>query len=177
MFFINTPPDAKDEMMEHLNSLLPGIKLIDDSSFQLLGASISVDVLSASLSAGLDTVKTICKRLTLMDIHPALRLLRCPLSSPKFQYLLRTSPTFSYMDKLSEIDEFYRRTLETITNNKISDTSWTQASLPLALSGLGIRKLMDMAQTAYFSSVYQSESLSNQILSRLSLSIFNTRLT
>lgn len=114
-----------------------------------------------------------CERLLLIDIHPALRILRCSLSSPKFQYLLRTSRTFLQTNQLAEIDEFYRQTLEALTNNKINDTSWTQASLPLSASGLGIRKLVDLAHPAYFSSVYQSESLSNLMLTKANLCIFN----
>lgn len=156
-------------MTEKLNLLLPGIKLVDTSSFQLLGAPIVDDAISDMLINGLEVTKTMCKRLTLIDIHPALRILRCSLSSPRFQYLLRTSPTFLRMNQLAEIDNFYRHTLEAINNNKISDTSWTQASLPLHASGLGIRKLTDLAYPAYFSSVYQSEVLSDQILAKAQL--------
>ena len=116
-----------------------------------------------------------CKRLILLDIHPALRVLRSSISAPRFQYILRTSPTFVRIDRLKEIDEFYRRTLEAITNNKINDTSWTQSSSPLSFAGLGIRKLVDLAHPAYFSSLYQSQPLSDQILSKLNSSIFTQR--
>ena len=119
--------------------------------------------ISDALSKVLDTVKILCKRLPLLDMHPALRLLRSSLSSPRFQYLLRTSPTFSHVTELTEIDEFYRHTLEEITNNKIDDTSWIQGSLPMAFSGLGIRRTVDLAHPAYFSSVFQSEDLSSPV--------------
>lgn len=175
VFFINTPEVDRIEMLRKLNTLLPGIKLIDISSFQLLGAPILDEGVSAILSAGLDTVKTMCKRLTLLDIHPALRVLRSSISSPRFQYILRTSPTFIQMDRLCEIDEFYRRTLEAVTNNKLNDKSWTQASLPLGFAGLGIRKLVHLAHPAYFSSWYQSEDLSNQMLAKANLSVSNER--
>jgi hypothetical protein len=173
VYFINTPPEAKENMLSELNVLLPGIKVLDDSSFKLLGAPIFEAGLDESLSKVLESVKTLCKRLPKLDIHPSLRLLRSSLASPRFQYLLRTTPTFSHTEKLSEIDEYYRLTLETITNNKLSDTSWIQATLPMSLAGLGIRRTVDLAQPAYFSSVYQSEELSNKILTNTNLRIFD----
>ena len=76
---------------------------------------------------------------------------------------------------LTEIDNFYRLTLEAITNNELSDSSWTQASLPLAFAGLGIRKMVDLAHPAYFASVYQSRALSNRILAKSNLCVLNDR--
>ncbi len=174
IYFINAPPEAKENMLDELNQLLPGIKVLDNSSFRLLGAPILEEGISESLSKGLDTVKTLCKRLPLLDIHPALTLLRSSLSSPRFQYLLRTAPTFSHVAELTEIDEFYRHTLEEITNNKLSDNSWIQGSLPMAYAGLGIRRTVDLAHPAYFSSVFQSEDLSNRILAQSKLTIINS---
>lgn len=116
VFFVNTPPDAQLEMVQKLNSILPGIKVLDSSSFQLLGSPILDDGILDMLDTNLERVKTLCKRLPLLDIHPALRVLRCSTSSPRFQYLLRTSPTFFQPEKLAEIDENCRQTLEAITN-------------------------------------------------------------
>lgn len=177
VYFINTPPEAKAETLDKLNHLLPGIRVLDDSSFDLLGSPITAEGIPASLTTTLDTVKTICKRLTSMDVHPALRLLRCSLSSPRFQHLLRSSPTFTHMHQLAEIDNFYRLTLETITNNELSERSWTQASLPLAFAGLGIRRLSDLAHPAYFASVFQSQLTSNLILSKFNLCVLDHSFT
>lgn len=174
VYFINTPPDAKEKMLEELNDMLPGIKVLDDESFNLLGAPIMKEGISESLAKGLETVKTLCKRLPLLDIHPSLRLLRSSLSAPRFLYLLRTTPAFSHGKQLSEIDDHYRCTLETITNNKFSDVSWIQASLPMSFAGLGIRRTVDLAQPAYFSSVFQSEELSNRILAKANLRIVDS---
>lgn len=161
-------------MLEELNQLLPGIKLIEASSFKLLGAPVLAEGLNGSLSSGLDSVKTMCARLPSLDIHPALRILRCSLSSPRFVYVLRTSPAFLLENLLTEIDMFYRKTLETVTNNKISNTSWRQATLLMAFSGLGIRSTIDLAHPAYFSSVFQSEALSDLILAKSNLHIVDT---
>lgn len=48
VYLINTPPEAKHEMLNKLNDLLPNIKLIDASSFRLLGSPV--------LDEGLDVV-------------------------------------------------------------------------------------------------------------------------
>lgn len=173
VFFMNTPPEEKERMLNELRDLLPGIKVIDSANFKLLGSPILEDGLEEALSSGLDSVKTLCTRLPLLDIHPALRLLRCSLSSPRFQYLLRTSPAFLHEERLSEIDDFYRSTLESITNNKISDSSWKQATLPMSFAGLGIRSTVDLACPAYFSSMFQSEEMSDQILAKSNLHIID----
>lgn len=173
VYFINTQPEAKEKMLSELNNLLPGIKVLDDSSFKLLGAPILEAGIDDSLAKGLESVRTLGKRLPMLDIHPSLRLLRSSLASPRFQYLLRTTSTFTHAEKLSDIDEYYRHTLETITNNKFSDSSWIQATLPMSMAGLGIRRTVDLAQPAYFSSVYQSEELSNKILANANLLIFD----
>lgn len=81
VYFISTTPEEKEEMLEKLNDLLPGIKVLDDSSFKLLGAPILDDGIIDSMSKGLETVKVMCKRLPLLDIHPAMRILRSSLSS------------------------------------------------------------------------------------------------
>lgn len=177
VFFINTSAEAQSEMLQKLNRILPGIKVIDASSFQLLGAPILSDSLPVMLTESLNKVKTLCGRLVRLDIHPALRILRCSASSPRFQHLLRTSPTFIRRDQLNEIDDFYRQTLEAITNNKLDETSWKQASLPMSAAGLGIRKLVDLAESAYFSSVYRSETLSNRILEKSGITALSVRFT
>lgn len=46
--FINSSLDAKNSMLAKLNVLLPGIKLLDEDSFKLLGAPILEPGLSRS---------------------------------------------------------------------------------------------------------------------------------
>lgn len=58
VYFINTPTDLKTEYLDKLNRLLPGVKVLDNSSFQLLGAPITEDGIPDSLAKGLNTVNT-----------------------------------------------------------------------------------------------------------------------
>lgn len=81
---------------------------IQHQRHKLLGTPILEKGSSDMLFTSLNKVSTICDRLTKLDIHPALRVLRCSTSSPKFQYLLRTSLAFLWRDRL--LDRFYRRT-------------------------------------------------------------------
>lgn len=124
--------NTQHEIFQKFIDLLPWIKVIDASSFQLLGSFILDDGILNMLSTGLDNVKILFKQLPLLDIHTALRVLRCSTASQRFQYLLRTCSSSLQSGKLSEIDEFYRQTLEDKTGNKITADIWIQASLLLS---------------------------------------------
>lgn len=171
VFFVNSSPVDQQEMFSQLNELLPGIKLVDESTFELLGAPILEAGLSRVMNSHLEVTKLFCNRLSKLDIHPALCIFRGSLSSHKFQYLLRTSPAFKVPHILSEIDAFFHSTLEAVTNNKIDETSWKQACLPLSFAGLGLRKLSDLAYPGYFSSIYQSAELSSNLQLKISVKI------
>ena len=115
-----------------------------------------------------------CDRLQLLDVHPALLIFKSSLSHCRFSYLLRTSKTFLLPDTLMRVvDRIFRDTLEAITNNKLDEFSWDQASLPLVFGGLGIRKVEDLALPAYLLSVYSSADLSDQILRKFSISVLD----
>ena len=51
-------------------------------------------------------------------------------------------------------------------NVELSDDAWTQAMLPVADGGLGIRRATDIALPAYLSSVAGSHALISQQLPR-----------
>lgn len=61
--------------------------------------------------------------------------------------------------------------METVTNTKIKDKSWTQTSV--SFSGLGLRKFKDPAVPAFFSAFHQSVELSNTILGKFNLNIMD----
>ena len=64
-------------MMEKLNLLLPGIKVMDPSSFQLLGAPILNDALTEMLSAGLE-----CMIIQLYEYYAAHYHHQSPIPTP-----------------------------------------------------------------------------------------------
>lgn len=171
IFIFNCTEEQKASMYEKVSILLPGVRLINE--IDLLGAPISNSLIPIFLSKKKEQVEFMCDRLKKIDVHPALSLLRCCISSPKFIYLLRSCPSFLHPNNLSEIDEVFRSTLERICNIKMNSSMWNQASLPFANGGMGIRKISDLAVPAHFSSLYKSRKLSNNILKNYGIDIFN----
>ena len=177
VFFVNASIEEEDEMYREISNLLPGIRKVDKSSFELLGAPIFDEGVHSLFSAKIDCVELLSKRLKLLDVHPALCIFKSSVSAPRFNYLLRTCKSFLAPDLLDRVDELFRSTVESITNARLDVMSWKQASLPLSFGGLGIRKSSDLAYPAYLSSVHQSSALSNAILRKFDLSVLNDDVT
>ena len=153
VFFINASDEEKAHMYAEISALLPEVKEVDESSLEILGSPIFESGLERMFSSKIETFKLMCERLKLLDIHPALCIFKKSLGSCKFNYLF-SSRTFLLPERLKMIDGIFRSTLEAITNVRMDEFSWNQASLPLSFGGLGIRKVRDIAIPAYLSSVY-----------------------
>jgi hypothetical protein len=106
-------------------------------------------------------LKMMCDRLQDIDAHPALFLLRQCVGAPRIVYTLRTSFTQEDTGTLGQMDEVLRSSLEKILNVQLNETQWSQSSLPMALGGLGIRKLSDLSMPCFISSSYSSRGLVN----------------
>ena len=83
---------------------------------------------------------------------------------PKILYTLRTSPAYRNPDILKRWDEVLKNTFTQITNVPLTEDSWTQATLPVDLGGLGLRRAEDLALPAYLSSAAASSALVRTIL-------------
>ncbi|XP_037044233.1 uncharacterized protein LOC119080104 [Bradysia coprophila] len=174
VFFVSASEGEAARMYSEISSLLPGIKRVDESSLEMLGSPVFELGLERMFSAKVESIKLMCDRLTLMDVHPALCVFRKSLGSSRFNYLLRSSKAFLLGDRLRAVDEIFRSTLEAIANVKMSDFSWDQASLPLSFGGIGVRKVEDIAMPAYLSSVYSTLELSSEILRKFSFQVIET---
>ena len=82
---------------------------------------------------------------------------------PKLQYILRTSPCAGN-PLLSVFDDVLHRGLSKILNVDLSDSQWTQASLPGQMGGLGVRIACMLAPSAFLASAAATLSLQNAIL-------------
>ena len=71
------------------------------------------------------------------------------------------------LDTLRLWDEELKKIISSVLNINFSNDSWKQATLPIGLSGLGIRTPMDIALPAFLGSVSQSQTLISQILAKL----------
>jgi hypothetical protein len=154
-FMRDDDPD-RDEITERFRQLAPGIKVLPKDTLTLLGAPIldaSVDVVLAQKIADLIRLGN---RLTILDPHDALFLLRHCFSLPKLLYVLRAAPCFQ-SDCLDQYDNVIRTTLEAVLNNTLNDRAWQQASLPVDLGGLGIRSAKDLSLPAHLSSLHATD--------------------
>ncbi|KAJ4450784.1 hypothetical protein ANN_02214 [Periplaneta americana] len=69
-------------------------------------------------------------------------------------YFMRTTPLWLLPTFLHKADALFRSSLERILNISFTDTSWTQASLPIKFGGVSIRKLSDVCIPAFLSSAF-----------------------
>lgn len=143
---------------ESLETKSPGIRSIPYNHLDLLGAPLHKDSVEAGLKQKLQQLKSLTSRLSELDSHDALFLLRNSFALPRFTYLLRCAPCFD-VPALLECGTFLRETLESILNCRLDDDQWAQASLPVARGGLGIRDPKDVALPAFLASVYSSRDL------------------
>lgn len=104
VFFINASVDDETHMFSEISKLLPGIKKVDESTFELLGSSIFEAGLEKMISSKIESLSSMCNRLQLFDVHPALCIFKSSMSHCIFNYLLRTSKTFILSDTLKEVD-------------------------------------------------------------------------
>ena len=89
-------------------------------------------------------LKRMGERIVHLHSHDALTLLCHSLAILKMLHILRTAPCF-LSSVLSDYDSILRDILSTISNIKLSDDSWMQATLPVKREGLGIRSADHLA--------------------------------
>ncbi|KAJ8704030.1 hypothetical protein PYW07_013330 [Mythimna separata] len=63
------------------------------------------------------------------------------------------------------MDQIIRQTLTSILNVAMDDRAWSQATLPIRIGGLGIRKISSISLPAFVSSVHGTEKLIRNVLS------------
>ena len=106
------------------------------TDMNLLGAPILKDkAQDIALKQKNDDLERAISRLSLLQAHDALVLLKNSLGMPKLLYTLRTSDCCDNV-LLTQFDSILRNGLSTILNVNLSDTQWLQASLPVSNGGL-----------------------------------------
>ena len=91
-------------------------------------------------------------RLHALSSHEALLLLRHSFGISKVLYVLRTAPYF-LSPELARFDKLLRHLLCVILNVPLDDDSaWLQASLLVRSGGIGIRRSVQLAPSAYLAS-------------------------
>ena len=101
----------------------------------------------------------------LQDAHTEFVLLRSCLGLPKISFTLRTTDTSGMSEILADFDRVTREGLTRILGAPLSHQAWQQAKLPTKFGGMGVRGAEDHAPAAFAASVFDSQSLSQSLLS------------
>ena len=102
----------------------------------------------------------------LKDPHSEFVLLRSCLSLPKIMFMLRAVNTTDHQEQLSKFDSIIRGALSRILGATLTDDQWAQASLPVAMGGLGLRSAADHASTAHAVTLLAAQPLLDCLLGK-----------
>ena len=142
---------------------LPGCKIVSPADCVLLGAAVGDGAVSSSLAKRAESLRGVTARLSLIDRHDALALLRVSLGHPRAVYELRAGASFRSPIALAEYDAALREAVTATLNVRLDDGSWRQCSLPPTLGGIGVRAPSDLALPAFLSSSAATQGLADII--------------
>jgi len=129
----------------------------------LLGSPIHTCGVDPALVARRVQLEGVLPRLLKMAAHEAFFLLRSCFAIPRLVYLLRTSPC-STSAETTHLDEVIKSALSSLLNVKLGEETWAQASLPVRWGGIGVRSTVDLAPSAFLSSMHAASSLMQLLL-------------
>ena len=155
-----------------------GIPPVSPEGFELLGAPIGCNnFIFNSLNNKVDRIAEVTDKLHLTDDPQAeFCLLRSCLSLPKFEYSARvTNPEF-HASSMRRFDGLMRESLGSVLGHSLDDKQWEQASLPVSMGGMGLRRATAHSPAAYVSSVAHSFDLTSEILSPIKYNPFGINL-
>ena len=164
VFFTNKNDQSNSDALDALQQLAPEIKVVDETNLTLLGAPILPQAGEGVFRSKLHNLQLMVDRLTEIDAHDAIFLLRHCFAIPKLTYFLRCSPAFRLREVLQDYDQQLRRGLESILNIKLESESWVQSTLPVSKGGLGVRCASDIALPAFLSSAHGATLGANALL-------------
>ena len=148
-----------------IDSILPGARVTNLEDLDILGSPIHQSSVRSCLHGKHEQLSAMSQKLSLIDSHPALFLLKNCFSLPKLVYTLRSAPCYLEGDILNLIDSTIRSCAETICNVRFDEIGWRQAKLPVKLGGIGLRSSSDIALPAYLASLASSRSVVQSVLS------------
>ena len=163
---------SKCELIAHSpvpDSTFDNYLFVTPGQATLLGAPLSEsEALSSTLEHSCFSLSTAFERLSLIERHDALILLRYSLCSSKLLHILRCSPCHGH-SSLSNYDAILHSGISSLFNISLSDTQFLQASLPVKFGGLGIRRVSSLANPAFLASAAGTTSLQSSLLADFDL--------
>ena len=161
--FPGLPTDRQP--ISKFNSIAPNIKITEKDSLHLLGSPIFDESFPTFIDNKIQNFNDVSERLFKINLHSAFTIIRYCCFGPKFTYSLRSSHLWKHPQLLEKVDKIIRNTLTSILNVALDDRAWQQATLPIRLGGLGVRKISSISLPAFLSSVYGTGKLTRNILS------------
>ena len=143
---------------------IPKVKAGD--GIVVLGAPVGYNAfVKKNLESRVEKVRGAVEKLPLLqDPHTEFVLLRSCLSLPKIMFTLRAVDTLDFQEQLLEFDSIMRGALSHLLGSPLTDAQWAQASLPVAMGGLGLRSAADHAQVAHAVSFLAAQPLLDGLL-------------
>ena len=162
---VNGPltPSTATHMAE-IKARAPRTKILPLEDLTLLGAPILEASGEAVLMTKLENLKLMVGRLSVLDAHDQLYLLKNCFALPKLNYFLRSAPCFKNSEAMGLYDEELRLALKKIMNGKLDEKSWEQCCLPTAYGGVGVRCASDISLPAFLSSAIGAREGMNNLL-------------
>jgi len=146
------------------NSSLGQFTRVDPSAATLLGAPIlPAEALLSTIDTGVADLTRALERLQHIARQDALLILRCSLGSPRLMHILRCTNCCDH-PRLVVYDGMLRGGIEKILNAVLTDIQWAQASLPIRMGGLGIRRVSSLALPAFLASAAGTLQIQSLIL-------------
>ena len=164
LYLVNHSSVEGREAVRKFEVKCPGIKILDKTNLTLLGTPVFPEAIESTLRKKMSELKLMVDRLSQLDAHDALFLLRNALSIPKLTYFLRTAPSFLEIEVLRLYDKLLKEALQLILNINLKESAWNQSTLPISKGGLGVKLASELAGPAYLSSVCASKNLTNSLL-------------
>jgi hypothetical protein len=156
--------DDRSSVLEKFLSVFPDILRTPVESLCYLGAPLTTEATPKVLEKASCTAMTLCSRLKILPSHQSVFLLKNCLGPVKLLYILRTSRAYKFPNLLCKFDEAIRVSLCDICNIDITPSMWQQASLPVTLGGLGIRRTEALALPAFIASVHSVHTTTSEII-------------
>ena len=143
---------------------MPDIRVVPIEETTILGSPLFDKGIEVLMKEKSQELKRLTNRLSLIDAHEALFILKNCFSLPRLMYILRSAPLWRFPELLSDFDGILRSAVQNVTNTYIDEQSWIQTTLPVSSGGLGIRSSSQVALPAFLASTHASLSLVNNIL-------------
>lgn len=153
--------DNQDFSLSLIEDVIPGIRLLDDTSAELLGAGLTVESTRRILTKKISTLQLFSEKLAKLPSHLAFYLLKHSFAIPRIVYILRCSEVWKCEDLIATYDEVLKSTLISIVNGHFNSDQLVQSSLPVKRGGLGVKLCSHLALPGFLSSWFSvSEEVS-----------------